>query len=155
MRTILRRLDRQDLLAGLLFMAVGALGWMIARHYPLGTAFRMGPGFVPVGLSLILVGLGAIVALRSLFVGATSTGDWMPRSLVFVLAGVLAFAALIETGGLVAAIVAMTAVASLGSRESRPIEVAIAAAALALAGVLIFVVGLNLPIGPWPQAWVN
>ncbi|MBM3601901.1 MAG: tripartite tricarboxylate transporter TctB family protein [Alphaproteobacteria bacterium] len=146
-----RLLDRQDLLAGLLFVAVGAASWSLARNYAPGTAFRMGPGYVPVGLSFILMALGVLVALRSAFAGAQSTGEWKPRGLVFVLASVLAFALLIETGGMVAAIVGTTVIASFASRESRPVEVALAAALLALAGGLIFVVALGLPIPLWPR----
>jgi hypothetical protein len=150
----MRRLDRRDLLSGLLFLAVGAAGWFLARPYALGTAVRMGPGYIPLGLSLILSAFGVVLILRSMLAANEKTGAWNLRAIGFVLAGVLAFAGLIETGGLVAAIVALVAIASMGSRDSRPVEVAIAAVVMALFGALLFVRGLQLPIHIWP-VWLQ
>ncbi|MSP89880.1 MAG: tripartite tricarboxylate transporter TctB family protein [Alphaproteobacteria bacterium] len=146
----MRQIDRRGLLSGLLFLAAGAAGWVLARNYAMGTALRMGPGYVPLGLSLILSGFGALLILRSMLLADEKTGTWNIRAIGFVLAGVLAFAGLIETGGLVAAIVALTVIASMGSQDSRPIEVVIAAIVMALFGALLFVRGLQLPIQIWP-----
>ena len=52
-------LARKDVLAGLLFMGVAAFGLWISRDYPIGTALRMGTGYVPRLLCWILLGLGA------------------------------------------------------------------------------------------------
>ncbi|MBM3571961.1 MAG: tripartite tricarboxylate transporter TctB family protein [Alphaproteobacteria bacterium] len=151
----MRRLDRQDLLAGLMFVAVGLFGWLFARHYPMGTALRMGPGYMPVGLSFILMTIGAIVAIRSICGGDLPTGIWKLRGLIFVVAGVLAFAILIDSLGLVASIVAMTVTAGLASTDSRPVEVAAAAVVMAAAAALIFVRGLQLPINIWPPGLLS
>ncbi len=42
-----RALARKDVLAGLLFIVVAVLGLWISRDYPIGTALRMGTGYVP------------------------------------------------------------------------------------------------------------
>ena len=51
-------LHRKDVLAGLLFIAVAVLGLWASRNYPIGTATRMGTGYVPRLLCWILLGLG-------------------------------------------------------------------------------------------------
>ena len=40
-------LARKDVLSGLLFVGVAALGLWLSRNYPIGTALRMGTGYVP------------------------------------------------------------------------------------------------------------
>ena len=61
-----RMLARKDVLAGLMFMAVAAFGLWLSRDYPIGTALRMGTGYVPRLLCWILLGLGAVVFLQGL-----------------------------------------------------------------------------------------
>ena len=50
---------RKDVLAGLMFIAVAALGLWLSRNYPVGTTLRMGTGYVPRLLCWVLLGLGA------------------------------------------------------------------------------------------------
>src|SRR4030081_729366 len=64
--TFWRLLARRDVLAGLMFIGVAALGLWLSRNYPIGTALRMGTGYVPRLLCWILMGLGAIVLVQGL-----------------------------------------------------------------------------------------
>src|SRR5256885_9716465 len=59
-------LGRKNVLAGLMFIGVAALGLWLSRNYPIGTALRMGTGYVPRLLCWILMGLGAIVLVQGL-----------------------------------------------------------------------------------------
>ena len=59
-------LARADVLSGLLFIAVAAFGLWVSRDYPVGTALRMGTGYVPRLLCWMLLGLGAIVLVQGL-----------------------------------------------------------------------------------------
>ena len=43
----LRMLARTNVLAGLMFIGLAALGLWVSRNYPIGTALRMGTGYVP------------------------------------------------------------------------------------------------------------
>jgi putative tricarboxylic transport membrane protein len=61
-----RVLARRDVLAGLLFIAVAVLGLWLSRDYPIGTALRMGTGYVPRLLCWLLLGLGAVVLVQGL-----------------------------------------------------------------------------------------
>jgi hypothetical protein len=57
---------RTDVLAGLLFIGLALLGLWLSRDYPIGTALRMGTGYVPRLLCWILFGLGAVVLVQGL-----------------------------------------------------------------------------------------
>src|SRR3954464_6726876 len=59
-------LARRDVLAGLLFVGVALLGLWLSRDYPIGTALRMGTGYVPRLLCWILLGLGTVVLVQGL-----------------------------------------------------------------------------------------
>ena len=54
------------MLSGLLFIAIAAFGLWASRNYPVGTALRMGTGYVPRLLCWLLLGLGAIVLVQGL-----------------------------------------------------------------------------------------
>ena len=49
----------KDLVAGLMFIAVGIAAIVIASNYTLGTAARMGPGYFPRILGILMIVLGA------------------------------------------------------------------------------------------------
>ena len=63
---LLRMLRRKNVLAGLMFIAIAALGLWASRNYPVGTALRMSTGYVPRLLCWLLMGLGAIVLVQGL-----------------------------------------------------------------------------------------
>ena len=56
-----RRAARADLCAGGTFVALGGAFAIGALNYDLGTAFQMGPGYVPLTLGCALAALGALV----------------------------------------------------------------------------------------------
>src|SRR5215218_4511171 len=72
-------LARRDVLAGLLFVGVALLGLWLSRDYPIGTALRMGTGYVPRLLCWILLGLGLIVLLQGVR-AAELTRSPVPRA---------------------------------------------------------------------------
>jgi TctA family transporter len=63
----MRPYRNQDCAAGLMFAAFGAGFTWKAFSYPLGTAGRMGPGYLPFWLGIMLVLLGAAILVRSSF----------------------------------------------------------------------------------------
>jgi putative tricarboxylic transport membrane protein len=146
-------LRRKDVLAGLMFMAIAALGLWASRNYPIGTAVRMGTGYVPRLLCWILLGLGGIVLLRGLRAnaGALEPGPSVWRALILIPAAILAFAFAIGPLGVVGAIVLMVLIGALAGPESRPLEVAAVAVALVVMTLAIFVWGIGLPIPVWPD----
>ena len=141
----------RDVWAGALFIAIGASAAFLARNLAFGTAMRMGPGYVPRGLAVAVMALGAIVLLRGLLRGgpAVEKGRWRP--LLIVLGAILAFGLLIERAGLVAAGAALVVAARFADDERRPLETLAFAAALALAAAALFVYLLGLPYRVWPE----
>jgi hypothetical protein len=142
-----------DLVAGGIFVALGLAFAIGARGYELGTAFRMGPGYVPLvlGGSLALLGLAAI----GIGVLRWRAGDeplteeshhgavpW--RAIAFLTASVIVFGAAVDPLGLVPALLVTTFLAGLADRDNSVLASAVIAAGLTAACVLIFVVMLQL-----------
>ena len=149
---IVSRLNNKDFAAGLLFVAFGALGLYLARDYPVGSALRMGAGYVPKGLCWLMVLLGGGIALKGFLAGGEAADRWAWRPLFILSASILAFAFLIESAGLaIATLVLVMAGASAGS-EFRWKEMSIVAVVLAIGSVLLFAKGLGLPLKIYPGA---
>lgn len=93
--------SQKDFFSGLMFTAIGVAFAGVSSTYTLGSGARMGPGYFPLVLGVLLAGLGAVIALRS-FTSGPEDGDpvgrfaWRP--LVFIIAANLAFGACL--GGL-------------------------------------------------------
>jgi len=146
-------LARADVLSGLLFMAVAAFGLWVSHDYPVGTALRMGTGYMPRLLCWLLLGLGALVLAQGLRQPSSplrpSAQGW--RAMLSVTLALVAFALSIERLGLVLAIVLLTVIGALATRSLRPLETAIAALVLIALSWGIFIEGLGLTIPIWPE----
>ena len=140
----------KDLVAGLLFIAVGIAAIAIASNYTLGTAARMGPGYFPRILGMLMIVLGAILALRSLRLAGPPLPGWKWRPVLVVLGSVVVFGLIVTRVGLVLSTILLIVMASAASREFRPREALISGGLLALLCVGVFVIGLKLQIAIWP-----
>lgn len=147
------RLLGTDVLAGALFMGIGVIGLYLARSYDMGTAARMGTGYVPRLVCWVLLGLGAVIALKGLRAADDEASDPVPlRPLVLIPASILAFGLTIEGLGLVLSAAALIAIGALASRDTRPVETVAVAILLIVGSVVTFVWGLGLPIAVWPSS---
>jgi hypothetical protein len=146
-------LARADVLSGLLFIAVAALGLWISHDYTVGTALRMGTGYVPRLLCWMLMLLGLIVLVQGLRDKAPPVRPSAMglRAVVAVSLAIVAFALSIERLGLVLAIVLLTGIGALATKALRPLETAIAALVLIALTWGIFIAGLGLTIPVWPD----
>src|SRR3546814_17273150 len=95
-----------------------------------------------------IVVLGLILAIRARV--TTKPQPRVPafafRPLLFIMAAIAVFAALIDSWGVIAAVAAMVAVARLSRLEGTLVEIAATIAALCALAVLVFVFGLNMPL---------
>ena len=135
----------RDILAGLIFVLIGAAALLAARGYPVGSAMRMGPGYFPVVLGWLLIGLGALVGLR-----AARRRDWQPvawgwQPLAWISFSIVLFGFLMPRLGLVPALVAMLPVAAAAGREFRFREVLVLTLIMSAFAGAVFVYGLRLP----------
>jgi Tripartite tricarboxylate transporter TctB family len=140
----------KDFWAGIMFLSFAAVAVMAARGYAMGTAGRMGPGYFPMTLGLVLGLLGLLIIVRSVIAGSGAITGLQLRPLLVLAGAAVMFGLLIERLGLVITLVLVVAASAAASRQSRPLEVAALAAALAAFSVGIFVYALRLPLSIWP-----
>lgn len=154
--------SQKDFWSGLVFMVAGiAFAWG-ATNYTIGEGARMGPGYFPLMLGILLTLIGLFVTFEALVV-ETEDGEkigkaaWKP--LVFIIGSNLVFGILlaglpklgIPAMGLIVAIYALTFIAALAGDEFKAREVAILATVLAVGSYLAFIVLLKLQFPVWPS----
>jgi hypothetical protein len=135
-----------DLWTGLLFIFIGLGVMLIAKDYRIGTSQRMGPGYLPLALALLLVILGCAVALGSLRGKAEQMLVPHLRPLVFVLVGSLLFAVTLRELGLPISVMIMVLVVAVADPGFRVFQALLAAAILAALATLLFPIVLSQPI---------
>ena len=140
----------KDFCAGALFIAIGIATIALGSAYTLGTAARMGPGYFPRMLGMLLVVLGAILAARSFKVSGTRFAAFRWRPALIVLGSVVLFGAIVRPLGVALSTVILIVAASAASHEFRPRESLVAGLLLAALAVGVFVVGLQLQLPVWP-----
>lgn len=138
-----------DLLSGLMFIALGAAAISYGAAYEIGTSAQMGPGYFPRLLGTLLVLLGAGVSLQAIMFDGPSLAGWQLKPLLMIVA-VVVFAVIVETVGLLLAVPVLVVLSSLASREFRPLEILVSSLALAgFAGtVFAYGLGVQLPLLP-------
>ena len=153
--------SQKDFFAGLMFLLVGlAFAWG-AGSYSIGTGARMGPGYFPMVLGVLLAVLGLIVTITALVVetpGGDPVGSIAWKPLVFIIAGYLVFGASIgglpsiglPPMGLIFGIFALTFVASNAGDEFKFKEVLILAIILSVFSYGAFIMLLKLQFPVWP-----
>jgi hypothetical protein len=131
-----------------MLLLFGIAGLWFGREYAVGTASRMGPGYMPMLLSWGIVIFGLVIGLRSVRIGATGARGpaiepivW--RTNLLILAAIVSFAFLIRFAGLAAAAFAVTLLSALASRESRWKETVVLAVFLSGLCVVIFIYALR------------
>lgn len=153
--------SQKDFYSGLLFMVIGiGFAWG-ATTYNVGTGARMGPGYFPLMLGILMALLGALITFKAMII-KTEDGDkigtWAWKPLFFVIAANLIFGVLLgglpsiklPAMGMIAAIYVLTFVASLAGEEFKLKEVLILATILAVASYIGFIVLLQLQFQAWP-----
>jgi hypothetical protein len=135
----------RDVVAGTLFILIGAFALSVARGYPVGSAMRMGPGYFPVVLGWLLIMLGACVGLRASRSREWTRVAWGWKPLAWIIASIVLFGFLMPRFGLIPALALMLPVAAAAGRDFRLSEVLVVTALMCLFGAAIFVYGLKLP----------
>jgi len=147
-----RRLARsQDFWTGAAFVIFGLTTALFAQAYPMGKAARMGPGYFPAALGILLAAIGLVILGKAIVVPGDRIGRMDGWLLLRVLISVAAFALLLYPLGLVMAAIAVVLIAGWAGHEFRLTEALINAVVLAGASYLLFVRGLGqtMPVLPW------
>jgi hypothetical protein len=158
----LRIKSQRDFVAGVMFTAVGiAFAWG-ATNYTVGNGARMGPGYFPLMLGVLLALLGLAVTFSALVVeteDGNPIGSWAWKPLGFIIGSNVLFGILlaglpklgIPAFGLIIAIYGLTFVAALAGDEFKAKEVAILATVLAIMSYCAFILLLKLQFPVWPS----
>ncbi|MFY3384302.1 tripartite tricarboxylate transporter TctB family protein [Paracidovorax sp. MALMAid1276] len=154
--------SQKDFFSGLMFMGVGgAFAWG-ATTYNVGNGARMGPGYFPLMLGILLALIGALIMFKAVTV-ETADGDkigkWAWKPLFFILASNFAFGILlaglptlgVPAMGLMVAIYALTFISGLAGSEFKVKESFILATILAVGSYVAFVWALKLQFPVWPS----
>jgi hypothetical protein len=153
--------SQKDFFAGLMFMSVGvAFAWG-ATTYSIGTGARMGPGYFPLMLGILLAVLGTAITFTALVaerVGGDKVGKWAIKPLVFIIGANLLFGVClgglpsigIPAMGMMFGIYVLTFVASMAEKGMKVKPTLILATVLAIISYVAFVKVLKLQFPVWP-----
>lgn len=151
----------KDFWGGILFAAIGLMFAVIARGfaigdqvllagYAMGTPARMGPGFFPFWLGVILIALGAATSFLAARAADAGTGSRIERfhwkELFFVLGSICLFGVLLKPLGMLLSGMALVVGASFGSVTFDLRRSLLLGLFLVTFCALVFVMGLKLPI---------
>lgn len=154
--------SQKDFFSGLMFMGVGvAFAWG-ATSYNVGTGARMGPGYFPLYLGLLMAILGGAITFKALVVetiDGDKIGKWAWKPLFFIILANLVFGVLLgglpsiglPAMGMIAAIYALTFIASMAEQGWKFKATFILATVLAVGSYVAFVMALKLQFQVWPE----
>ena len=153
--------SQKDFFSGLMFLVVGAAFAWGATSYSIGTGARMGPGYFPMLLGVLLAILGSVVMFYSLVVETPSgdkVGSFAWRPIGYILGSNLAFGVLLgglpsiklPSMGLIVAIYALVLIASKAGDSYKLRDVLILSTILAAGSYLAFIMLLKLQMPVWP-----
>jgi hypothetical protein len=146
----------KDILSGLIFLGFGTAFAITALGYPMGTALRMGAGFFPFGLGVLLAGFGVAILIKGLLHRgiAEDLGPIPWRGAVLILGALIFFGACVRGLGLVPTLFVTVLVSALASRTLAPWAALALAAGMTIVCYVIFVRGLGVTVplfGPWTR----
>jgi hypothetical protein len=146
--------SNRDYFGGALMIFIGAAAALQGRNYPIGSLSRMGPGFFPVALGIILVCAGvAIIATAKLAAQDHEEKELPPewRGWFCICASIVAFVLVGKYGGLVPATFAIVFISSLGDRDNTLKGALILSLAIVAVAVIVFwwALQVQFPLFTW------
>ena len=148
------RLALKDVLAGGIFIALGVAFAAGSLAYDIGTPVRMGPGYVPLVLGVVLAGLGVLVIVKGFIAGEgdpIGQVDW--RAVILITAALLFFGLTVRGLGVVGALFGASLLAALARSQTSIREALVIAVGLTALSVVIFIVALQLRL-PLVGSWI-
>ena len=139
------RRSSADVLAGAVFVVLGAAFAVASLGYEVGSVARMGPGFFPAAGGALLVVLGLAVAGKGLVAGESGAFTRFPlRPIVMITLSLVAFASTVDVLGFIPATFVTALLAALAGRGTPLVKVLALAAGLTAGCYVIFVLLLQL-----------
>lgn len=142
----------KDFFAGLIFLAIAAIFALGIPELPIGTSLRMGPGYFPLVLTILLAAFGLGILINGLRTKGEPIGELPWRALILVTVAIVFFGLTLRGLGLVPSLAISVVISTLASRQwTWAMTLALTVGIVAFS-VGTFVYGLGLPIplfGPW------
>ena len=141
---------KRDYYAGALMLLIGVGAAVTGTGYKFGSLARMGPGFMPVVLGIVLAFIGLLIAGTALGSSEPDDKKFLPANPQWfgwfcILSGPVLFIIVGEYGGMIPAVFACVFVSALGDKTATYKSSAILAAGVTVFGVLLFHYLLNIP----------
>lgn len=142
--------SQEDFWAGVMFIGFGALAIFISQDYPFGTAARMGPGYFPTWIGIIMVCLGAAIAISGFKNEGEGIGAWPWKPMILLSVAFIIFGWAIDQIGFILAMAAVGLLASAAGNDYRWKESILVTIGLIIGCWALFIKGLELP---FPLFW--
>jgi hypothetical protein len=145
-------INKADLSAGLLFIGFGAGFGIQSLGLEMGTPLRLGPGYFPMALALVLIALGSAISIKAVGAVGEEIGAFARRGMIFILTAPVFFGLTVRGLGFVPSIFLTTLIATQAALRMRPLHSLAVAVAVTIFSTLVFSFGLGLPFrrfGPW------
>jgi hypothetical protein len=141
---------KRDYYAGGLMLLLGLGAAVTGTGYKFGSLARMGPGFMPVVLGMVLAFIGLLIAGTALASSERDDSKFLPNNpqwfgWLCIIGGPILFIILGEYGGMIPAVFACVFVCALGDKSATYKSSAILAAGVTVFGVLLFHYMLSIP----------
>lgn len=147
----MRMLRQRDFWAGSMFFLLGVYFVAVAQNYTLGTSAKMGPGFFPTVLGLLMAGLGILIVVMAAFASSDPLPRFVWRPLLIIVFAICLYGLLLPVTGFMIATVVLVAVGSKADAETRFLQSIVLGVCLSIFAALIFHYGLGLPFRLWPN----
>lgn len=138
--------NQRDFGAGIMYMVIGLFFTIVATQYSMGTAAKMGPGYFPFYLGILMTLLGLLILVKSM--RATAAIEAIPKFnwkiIAQITGAVVLYGVLLPKMGFLIAIIVLVFVSASASKEFTWKGTAINAAFLVTFTYSVFVLGLKL-----------
>lgn len=140
-----------DVLNGLIFAGLGGGVVYVSTSYDFGTVARMGPGFFPRVLGVLLIGLGIVIASRGFLTPRAKLTIERLRPIFAIGGSLIAFGWILPRFGFVPALIASCLLAMAAIQRSSLKEMVLLPLVLCVFCSLVFIYGLGLaiPLAKW------
>jgi hypothetical protein len=141
---------KRDYYAGGLMLLLGVGAAYTGTGYKFGTLARMGPGFMPVMLGIVLAFLGILIAGTALGSSEDDGKRFLPDNpqwfgWLCIIGGPIMFIILGQFAGMIPAVFACVFVCALGDKTATYKSSLVLAAGVTVFGVLLFHYLLSIP----------
>ncbi|QWE16349.1 tripartite tricarboxylate transporter TctB family protein [Polynucleobacter sp. AP-Nino-20-G2] len=138
--------NQRDFGAGIMYMVIGLFFTVVATQYPMGTPAKMGPGYFPHYLGILMTLLGLFITIKSFSAKAAieSIPKFNWKIMAQITGAVVLYGLLLPKMGFLIAVVVLVLVSASASKEFTWKGSLINAAFLVAFTYSVFVLGLKL-----------